>query len=47
MREEIVNAFQKCILPYKDGFQVEKETDQDTDEESTLVNEEDEENEGN
>ena len=33
IREEIVNAFKKGIFPYIDGFQVEKETDEDADEE--------------
>ena len=32
-REEIINAFKKGIFPYIDGCQVEKETDEDTDEE--------------
>ena len=36
MREEIISAFKKGIFPYIDGFQVEKETD----EEYTLDNEE-------
>ena len=31
-REEIVNAFSEGIFPYTDGFQVEKETDEETDE---------------
>ena len=35
-RERIISAFKKGIFPYIDGFQVEKETD----EESTLENEE-------
>ena len=30
----IINAFKKGVLPYIDGFQVEKETDEDTDEET-------------
>ena len=33
IREEIINAFKKGIFPYINGFQVEKETDEDTDEE--------------
>ena len=36
IREEIIKAFKKGIFPYKDGFQVEKGTD----EESTLEGEE-------
>ena len=36
IREEIINAFKKGIFPYIDGFQVEKETD----EESTSEDEE-------
>ena len=43
-REEIINAFEKAIFLYIDGFQVGKETDEETheetDEESTLKNEE-------
>ena len=39
-REETINAFKKGIFPYIDGFQVEKETDEETDEESRLENEE-------
>ena len=35
-RESIINAFKKGIFPYKDGFKVEKESD----EESTLESEE-------
>ena len=31
IREEIVNAFKKGIFPYIDGFQVEKERDEETD----------------
>ena len=34
MREEIISAFKKGIFPYIDGFQVEKETDEDRDEET-------------
>ena len=33
IREEIINTFKKGIFPYIDGFQVEKGTDEDTDEE--------------
>ena len=40
IRKEIISAFKKGIFLYIDGFQVEKETDQETDEESTLENEE-------
>ena len=40
MTEEIINAFKKGIFPYVDGFQVEKETDEEIDEESMLENEE-------
>ena len=36
MRKKIINAFSECIFLYIDGFQVEKESD----EESTLENEE-------
>ena len=36
MREEIISAFEKVIFPYIDGFEVEKESD----EESSLENEE-------
>ena len=32
-REEIISAFKKGILPYIDGFQVEKETNEETDKE--------------
>ena len=32
IREEIINAFKKSIFPYIDGFQVERETDEETDE---------------
>ena len=43
MREEIISAFKKGIFLYIDRFQVEKETDEETnekrDEESTLENE--------
>ena len=31
IREEIINAFQKDIFLYIDGFQVEKETDEEMD----------------
>ena len=30
MREEIINAFKRGIFPYIDGFQIKKETDEDT-----------------
>ena len=40
MREEIITAFKKGIFPYVDGFQVEKETDEETDNESMFENEE-------
>ena len=33
IKNEIINAFNKGIFPYTDGFQVEKETGEDTDEE--------------
>ena len=33
IKNEIINAFNKGIFPYIDGFQVEKETGEDTDEE--------------
>ena len=33
-RNKIINAFSKGIFPYMDGVQVEKETDEETDEES-------------
>ena len=33
IKEEIINAFKKGIFPYTDGFQVEREIDEDTDEE--------------
>ena len=33
MREEIINAFKKGIFLYIDGFQAEKETDEEIDEE--------------
>ena len=38
-REKIVNAFKKSIFPYTDGFQIEVETDEETDEKSMLQNE--------
>ena len=31
MREEIISAFKKSIFPYIDGFQAEKETDEQPD----------------
>ena len=31
MREKIINAFSEGIFPYIDGFQVEKETDEEMD----------------
>ena len=34
IREEIINAFKKGIFPYIDGFQVEKETDEETDQDA-------------
>ena len=37
IREEIINAFKKGIFPYIDGFQVEKETDEETDEELGII----------
>ena len=39
IREKIINAFSEGIFLYIDGFQVEKETDEDTDEEldTTIV----------
>ena len=39
-RESIINAFKKGIFPYKDGFKLEKESDEEPDEESTLESEE-------
>ena len=33
LKEEIINAFQKGIFPYVDGFQIEKGTDKEADEE--------------
>ena len=33
IKNQIINAFKKGIFRYMDGFQVEKETDEDTDEE--------------
>ena len=33
IKNDIIDAFKKGIFPYIDGFQVEKETDEDTDEE--------------
>ena len=32
IKNEIINAFEKGVFPYIDGFQAEKETDEDTDE---------------
>ena len=32
--EEIINPFKKGIFPYIDGFQVEKETDEETDQDA-------------
>ena len=34
IREEIIRAFEKGIFPYIDGFKVEKESDEKSDEES-------------
>ena len=34
IKNEIINAFKKGIFPYIDGFQVEKEKDEDTDEDT-------------
>ena len=31
IRQEFIDAFKKDIFPYTDGFQVEKETDEETD----------------
>ena len=39
IREEIINAFKKDIFLYIDWFEVGKETDEETDEESMLENE--------
>ena len=39
IREEIIRAFKKGVFPYIDGFQVEKESDEESNEESTLGNE--------
>ena len=33
VREEIINVFKKGVFPYLDGFYVEKESDEETDEE--------------
>ena len=33
IRKKIINAFKEGIFPYIDGFQAEKKTDEDTDEE--------------
>ena len=33
IRKKIINAFSEGIFPYIDGFQVEKESDEDTNEE--------------
>ena len=33
IKNEIINAFEKGVCSYINGFQVEKETDEDTDEE--------------
>ena len=33
VRKEIMNAFKKGVFPYLDGFHVEKESDEETDEE--------------
>ena len=33
IKNDIIDAFKKGIFPYIDEFQVEKETDEDTDEE--------------
>ena len=32
IREEMIDAFKKGVFPYTDGFQVEKETDEEIDE---------------
>ena len=34
IREGVINTFKKGAFPYRDGFQVEKETDEDTDEDT-------------
>ena len=34
IREEIINRFKKGIFPYIDGFQIEKETDEERDEDT-------------
>ena len=39
-RKNIIRAFKKGIFQYIDGFQVEKESDEESDEKSTLENEE-------
>ena len=39
-RKKIIRAFKKGIFPYVDGFQVEKESDEESDEKSTFENEE-------
>ena len=30
IKEEIINAFKKAIFPYMDGFQIDEETDEET-----------------
>ena len=39
-RKNIIRAFKKIIFPYIDRFQVEKESDEESDEKSRLGNEE-------
>ena len=39
-RKNIIRAFKKVIFPYIDRFQVEKESDEESDEKSRLENEE-------
>ena len=39
-RKNIIRAFKKIIFPYIDRFQVEKESDKESDEKSRLGNEE-------
>ena len=40
IREKIIRSFEKGIFLYIDGFRVEKESDEESDKESTLENEE-------
>ena len=40
IREKIIRSFEKGVFLYIDGFRVEKESDEESDKESTLENEE-------